>query len=56
MNKERIYYLSNLLPDFLVLSSLSLLTSKSVFCKPENNFLFSRLSAKLQEKLKYIKK
>lgn len=47
MCKKLIYYLSDLLLDFLVLTSLSLLMSKSVFCKPENNFFFSRLSAQL---------
>ena len=30
--------------------SLNLLTSKSVACKPEKNFLFSKASAQLKKK------
>ena len=34
--------------------SLNLLTSKSVVCKPEKNFLFSKASAQLKKKLNQL--
>ena len=34
--------------------SLNLLTSKSVVCKPEKNFLFSKASAQLEKKIEPV--